>query len=299
MHRWLPDLQSPFSERSAKGVKLTKIFNIRAHKHMSDLKSDGLPNYLTPPIDEVACGCRFTPLDRMKLPHFGVFWNRFKSDFPTVEHTVPLGDEGELATCDPATGLPLPRVWFIDASESQLIQLQTDRIYFNWRKREAAPVYPRYPSVVKNFADRYRMLGELAAEYGLGPLEPKVLDLSYINVFSRGDTWNELEDLRAIFPTFSWNQSPNSFLPSPHGLAFQAEYSLPDGQGKLSVKLTPGKRRADNAEVYSFNLSAKGIGNDTSEAGMREWFDMARTCIVKGFSDLTDLEIQNNTWRRQ
>lgn len=212
---------------------------------------------------------------------------------------MPLIDEGEAATCDTATGLPLPRVWFIDATESNLIQLQTDRIYFNWRKRAGAADYPRYPSVVKNFADRYRMLAEVANQFNLGPLEPKVLDLSYINVFPRGEAWSELADLQKIFPSFAWHRSADSFLPPPQGLAFQADYVLPNGQGKLTVKLTPGKRRADNAEVYSFNLSAKGIGEDTSLEGMMGWFDMAREHIVRGFSELTDPEIQLEKWGRK
>lgn len=266
---------------------------------MFDSKHDELPTYRHPPIDEVACGCRFVALDRMKLPHFGAFWDRCKREFPNIEHTFPLVDEGEPAACDPATGLPLPRVWFVDDTESRLIQLQTDRIYFNWRKREGAPVYPRYPSVVESFAKNFKALGEIAAEYGLGPLEPKVLDLSYINVLPRGDSWNELNDLHKIFPSFAWNRSANPFLPDPQGLAFQSDYLLPNGQGKLTVKLTPGKRRSDSTEVYSFNLTAKGIGTDISEAGIREWFDLARQWIVRGFAELTDQQVQLDTWGRE
>ncbi len=258
-----------------------------------------LPSYLKPPVEEVACGCQFTNLDRMKLPHFGAFWETCKKDFPTVEHVLPLVDEGVTPVCDTATGLPIPRVWFIDSTESQLIQLQSDRIYFNWRKREAAPTYPRYPMVVESFRKNYAALGKVAADMGLGPLQPTVLDLTYINVLVRGELWNDLNDLKKIFRGFDWQQDSNSFLPSPSGVVVHAEYPLPDGQGKLTVKLLHGNRRTDNAEIYSFNLSARGIGPDTSDAGMRQWFDMAREWIVRGFTDLTTSEIQESAWGRE
>jgi uncharacterized protein (TIGR04255 family) len=266
---------------------------------MENQSGTPLPSYATPPVDEVACGCQFTNLDRMKIPHFGEFWDTIKKDYPTIEHVMPLVDEGALPPCDSATGLPIPRVWFIDSTESQLIQLQSDRIYFNWRKREAAPTYPRYPSVIQNFSDNYAALGKLASDMGLGPLQPQVLDLTYINVLPRGELWHDLNDLKAIFREFGWRPSTSSFLPPPSGLVFHAEYLLPNGQGTLTVKLHRGNRRSDNTEVYSFNLSARGIGSDTTAAGMRQWFDMAREWIVRGFTDLTSPEIQKSAWGRE
>jgi uncharacterized protein (TIGR04255 family) len=258
-----------------------------------------LPSYRTPPVDEVACGCQFANLDRMKIPHFGAFWDTCKKGYPTIEHVMPLYDEGALPTCDSSTGLPIPRVWFIDPTESQLIQLQTDRIYYNWRKREAAPIYPRYPSVVDNFIGNYAALGKLASDMGLGPLLPQVLDLTYINVLPRGELWHNLDDLKAIFRNIGWQPGVSTFLPPPSGLVFHAEYPLPNDQGTLTVKLLPGNRRSDNKEIYSFNLSARGIGSDTTTSGMREWFDMAREWIVRGFTDLTAPEIQKSAWGRE
>lgn len=258
-----------------------------------------LPNYKSPPVEEVACGCQFTNLDRMKIPHYGAFWDTCKKDFPTIEHVPALIDEGVAPAFDTVTGLPIPRIWFIDPTESELIQLQSDRIYFNWRKREASPTYPRYPFVIESFRKNYAALGKLASDMGLGPLQPQVLDLTYINVLVRGDLWNDVNDLKTIFRGFGWQPIPSSFLPQPEGLVFHAEYPLPNGQGKLTVKLLHGNRRTDNAEIYSFNLSARGIGPDTTEAGMRQWFDLAREWIVRGFTDLTTLEIQKSAWGRE
>lgn len=266
---------------------------------MGKSKSVPLPEYRSPPIDEVACGCQFVNLDRMKLPHFGLFWETIRKEFPTVEHAMPLTNDGAFPQGDASTGLPLPRVWFLDHTETQLIQLQTDRLYYNWRKREVAPEYPRYPAVMKSFAENYVALGKLASDLGLGPLQPTVLDLTYINVFVKGEGWHDLNDLSKLFKDFKWHADATRFLPPPENVLFQAEFPLPDDQGRLSVKLIPGKRLSDESSIYSFQLTARGIGKDTSEAGIREWFDLAREWIVRGFTDLTVAKMQNEVWGRK
>ena len=53
-----------------------------------------LPSYKNPPVDEVVCGCQFQPLGRFKLPHLGLFWEKFRREFPTTEHAPPLVSEG-------------------------------------------------------------------------------------------------------------------------------------------------------------------------------------------------------------
>lgn len=258
-----------------------------------------LPAYKNPPIDEVACGCQFVNLDRMKLPHFGLFWEAVRKEFPTVEHAIPLTNDGSFPQGDVSTGLPLPRVWFLDQTETQLIQLQQDCLYYNWRKREVAPEYPRYPFVIKAFSEYYALLGKIAADYGLGPLQPTVLDLTYINVFVKGEGWDELNELGKLFKDFKWQANTSRFLPAPQNVLFQAEFPLPDEQGRLNVKLIPGKRVSDGAEIISFQLTARGIGKDTSPAGMQNWFNLAREWIVRGFTDLTVAKMQNEVWGRE
>lgn len=257
-----------------------------------------LPSYRKPPIDEVACGCEFVNLDRMRLPHFGMYWQLVQHEFPTIEHAIPIVTDGN-PTADSATGLPLPRMWLLDATETKLIQLQSDRLIYNWRKRPHAPDYPRFPQMIKSFNEHFQKLGSLASEYGIGPIQPKSLDLTYINVFAKGQEWSSMRDLGKIFEDLRWRTDQPRFLPSPDALLMQAEFPLPEGQGKLSVKLVPGKRVTDGTPVYSFQLTARGIGKDSSEAGMTAWFEMAREWIVRGFADLTDEKIQLDLWGRE
>jgi uncharacterized protein (TIGR04255 family) len=72
--------------------------------------TDGLPEYENPPAIEVVCGILFKTLDAFSLPHFGLFWERCKANYPTCRDVAPLlpvverfGDQEETAT------LSLPR----------------------------------------------------------------------------------------------------------------------------------------------------------------------------------------------
>jgi len=66
-----------------------------------------LPDYASPPLIEVACGVRFSPINSLKIPHYGLFWKDVYDDFPTSQHASPLGDLSE--RIEPS-GFPLPRV---------------------------------------------------------------------------------------------------------------------------------------------------------------------------------------------
>lgn len=120
--------------------------------------STRLPNYKNPPVNEVICGMRFHPTDKLLIPYTGLLWNKFRTDYPTLQQAQPIATvKGEMLI-DRITGLPLPRVWFINKADDQLVQFQNDRFYFNWRKREHD--YPRYHHVInnsKNIRDWYNL----------------------------------------------------------------------------------------------------------------------------------------------
>ncbi len=110
--------------------------------------SEPLPSYKQPPVDEVVCGFRFEPLRHLKVPHIGLLWEKFRNEYPTAQHAVPIATDTSFIV-DEATGIPLPRVWFISKADNELIQFQLDRFYYNWRHR--GDDYPRYPSIIKKF----------------------------------------------------------------------------------------------------------------------------------------------------
>lgn len=256
--------------------------------------SDLLPSYGKAPLDEVVCGVRFQTPDRLRFPHTGLLWEKFRSVYPKIEHAPPIAAaKGEIFT-DAATGLPLPRIWFINESDDQLVQFQFDRFYFNWRRRQAE--YPRYSHVIRNFESAYDAVVALFHDSELGELKPLDCELSYINHIVKGRDWNTIDDLEIIFSDLVWHKRTR-FLPTPESLSWRAEFPLED-MGTVSISLKHATRIPEKTHLFVLELTARGIGGATSKAAIRAWFDAAHQWLVQGFTDLITPEMQRR-WERQ
>lgn len=256
---------------------------------------DPLPSYKQPPVDEVVCGLRFEPLKKLKIPHIGVLWEKFRNEFPTVQHVIPISTDASFVV-DEATGVPLPRIWFISKVDNELIQFQSDRFYYNWRQR--GDDYPRYPSIIKKFEKAKSQLEAFTNELELGTITPLECDLTYINHIPIGHGWQNIDDLSKVIRDFPWQKGKHNFLPNPANIAWQARFELPDGKGWLNVKLNQAKRK-DGVLNLVLELGAKGLGEEKTEKAIRNWFDVAHEWIVRGFTDLTVKEVQENIWKRE
>ena len=256
-----------------------------------------LPSYKNPPVNEVVCGIRFQTPDKLRIPHVGLLWGKFRKDYPNIQHASPIAAvPGELPV-DNTTGLPFQRVWFINNPDDQLVQFQFDRFYFNWRRRQN--LYPRYPHVIKNFESVLHTVSNFFNEFELGELKPIECELSYINHIPKDQGWNTIDDLPRIFSDFVWCQATGRFLPKPINIAWQTGFLLPEKKGRLIISLKQAKRTDDKTPLFVLELKAIGIGDSTSKEGIRRWFDMAHEWIVRGFTDLTTPEIQKLVWERE
>lgn len=172
-----------------------------------------LPSYKFPPIIEVVCGIRFQPPENFTLPYIGLLWNKFREEYPIVKHAAPLATDRVGLLVDSVTGTPLPRVWFINRQENQLVQFQPDRIYFNWRQRE--DIYPRYENIIRNFDKVLDTLIAFFEESRFGEFTPVECELTYINHIEKKPESETAEEMRKVFRDFPWNESerffPNSY----------------------------------------------------------------------------------------
>lgn len=249
-----------------------------------------LPSYKNPPVNEVVCGMRFDTPDKLRIPHIGLLWDKFRQEYPIVQHASPIAAvQGEIPV-DNTTGLPLPRVWFINKRDDQLIQFQFDRFYFNWRRRQNH--YPRYSHVIKNFENVLNTVVGFFNEFELGELKPIECELSYVNHIPKD------QDLSKIFLDFIWRQITGRFLPNPVNIAWQTSFLLPENKGRLNVSLIEAIRTDDKTPIFLLELRTRGLSESTSEKAIREWFDVAHEWIVRGFTDLTTPEA-HRLWERE
>ena len=251
--------------------------------------STSLPSYRKPPVNEVVCGVRFLPPDKLKIPHIGLLWDKFRRDYPNIEHAVPIASsKGELLI-DETTGVPLPRVWFINKAEDQLIQLQFDRFYYNWRRKQND--YPRYPHVIESFSSAFSTIDSFINDNDLGVFNPLEYELSYINHIPKGLGWNTLEDLPKLFKDLSWSQHDARFLPNPTKISWKMEFPITDKMGNLTVTLKQATRVEDKVQLFMLQFTARGIDESGDKKAFRKWFDVAHEWIVRGFTDLTTNDI--------
>ncbi|MGH8591471.1 MAG: TIGR04255 family protein, partial [Gammaproteobacteria bacterium] len=111
-----------------------------------------LPEYAKPPVVEVACAVQFEPITELHAGRLGALWGEYRDRYPRVEQHPPLPALREQFEATPArlgftveTTFPMPRVWFLSAEGTRLVQVQRDYFILNWRKLDTDAVYPRYP----------------------------------------------------------------------------------------------------------------------------------------------------------
>jgi len=255
-----------------------------------------LPSYRKPPIDEVVSGMRFLIPSDLRITHIGLLWNKFRKDYPRTQHALPIAmTKGEIPL-ESVTGLPLPRVWFINEKDDQLIQFQSDRFYYNWRRRKDE--YPRYQHVIKNFEHVLNTVMDFFSEFALGPFKPLEYELTYINHIPQGQGWDSVKDLKGVFRDFNLNATAHRFLQDPSAVSWQSAFELPENKGRLNVGLRMATRTTDKVPLLVLELRTIGIGESSTGGAFREWFDLAHEWIVRGFTDLTTPSIQK-IWERE
>src|SRR5437867_5043712 len=123
-------------------------------------RPEDLPDFRKPPVAETVLSLQFESVAGLTTAHIGVLWQRFREQLPLIEEHLPLPPV--LEKFEPPSPVhvevtieekpTVPRVWFLNESKSELIQVQTDRFIHNWRKMQGLEPYPRYEPI----RDRFR-----------------------------------------------------------------------------------------------------------------------------------------------
>jgi uncharacterized protein (TIGR04255 family) len=256
-----------------------------------------LPTFANAPVNEVALSAQLEPISGFSAVHFGLFWEQIRSEYPRVEDQAPLG---ELNTGDPVQVRlqvidtpPLPRVWFVDESESRLIQLQVDRLAANWR-RQKGQEYPRYETIRPRFVDAWRALDQLLATNGLGPLRAEGCEVSYYNPLEPGMVWADPSQLAAVVAPWSGVHT-DDYLPPASDVHFSARYPMTSGDvsGKLTIEASPARRVPDDTAMLLLNLQAVGEPPTADLDGVLTFLDAAHEWVVRGFRSITTPEMHD------
>lgn len=247
-----------------------------------------------PPVNEVAISVFFNPhIANFRNEHVGLFWEKIKSAFPTVQQQIPAYFDLRF---DPNEVSPMPRYWFISGDQTNLIQLQKNAFMFNWRHREGHE-YPRYQESVKPGFDKHYALFRqfVKTENDMPDLTLSACELTYVNSIEPGDFWSGPQDTKNVIPSFAPIHIGSD--PLEHS-AFNYNYTYKlseDLQIKININ-SALQVHPNNVPVLIFEIKASNqIKGGTPEVP-DEWFQRAHTAILACFLAMTDENVQNKHW---
>jgi uncharacterized protein (TIGR04255 family) len=207
----------------------------------------------------------------------------------------------------------LPRTWFISEDNSRLVQLQGDRISFNWRRQTESARYPRYRVLRKDFRRYFETLRQCIEVAGKGMPVINACEVTYVNPIEvpakgRGGGHPELAHvINRIRP-----RPRGAFLPHAEDAQFQTRWRIsgdeigvtgrPAGRLYLAAQpgLTPppgqpGVKPAASTPIYMVTLTGRLLPAAGDEREAWKALDVAHKWVVLGFKDVTS-EKMHDQW---
>lgn len=277
------------------------------------LTSSPLPDFDRPPVVEVALSLQFKPLELLRSPHLGLLWSAFRDGgFSRVEDHGELEPAFEDFDAKPSLRVgirmqafsdapPLPRVWFLNEAQNELLQFQRDRFIVNWRQGAEAEPYPRYASIRNRFRSAFDTLVGFLKSEKLGEIFPTQCELTYVNHMPAGQGWEQLGDVERVAMVWK-NMYSDSYLSVPEDVAFGMRHRMHDEKGsplgRLYITFHPAIRATDGTSIFAMNLTARGEPKPANLEGSLNLFDLEHEWIVRGFASVTSPQM-HEIWGRR
>ncbi len=272
---------------------------------MSDNK---LPSFKTPPVVETVLGVQFNPLRGFTNAHLGAFWKRIVQSScadsrwtkvtdaaplaPSVEH---FGEEHAWSavglTLRVSSDPPAGRLQIRNESGDALIQVQNDRLHFNWIRGQDGG-YPRYESVRPKFDAVRAEFEAFLREEGFDGFEPNQWEVTYVNHIPRGTVWQTPRDWGALFAGLLGQRADPSEVRF-ESLTSAWHFEIPERRGRLHIDLKHAKTQEDpRTELLRLTLTARGpvSSAEGGESNLSDGLDLGRRVIVRTFRDITSEE---------
>jgi len=263
-----------------------------------------LPKYKNPPVVETVLSVQFDPVPQFTNAHSGWFWkNYLGSEWSNIRQTVPVPDQlerfGDSKKWAPGTlpGLRLvkdgesERVQITNALGDRMIQIQSNRFIYNWRKIEST--YPSFDTTLLEFEKYFSEYEKFAKEAKFDNFELNQWEATYINHIFQDPLWNTLQDLPKLIPGFYIPDDKNSQVDN-----FSGSWSLIIGEnvGRLHVTINHVKiKSSEGPEAIALQLVARGPITD--KTSLRDGLMIGHESIVEAFTKMTS-EIAHDYWEK-
>jgi len=250
-----------------------------------------LPDYDNPPVNEVVIGIQFVPVD-VTGAHIGLFWEGLRSEFPKASEQPAL--EPRIEILQPLRFAPPmlqfgswhgSRHWLTSEDDVQLIQIQADRLIYNWRRGPNNATYPHFEALQEKFHEiGERWLGFLV-NWGQ-VFRITQWELSYINHIVTPNGKPTLADAIS-FLSGELNEAMGGPLDAGR---LEAQRILTEGGSpwaRMYVSINTGIR-SDQIPLIAIELTVRGPVEGEDAWGItHDLLRKARRQIVLAFDTLT------------
>jgi uncharacterized protein (TIGR04255 family) len=259
-----------------------------------------LPQWETPPVDEVAISVQFNDIPGFKVVHYGQLADRFQKTGLTKHE-----DKGAISAQFEVFGkrlvpaqfqfqaidVPLPRVWYMSDDMHRLVQVQPDRFVYNWRKVEGAGKYPRLNDVLPEFLEQCQVFQTFLTHQRLPPLSLNQCELSYFNIIhvQDGETYHQaFARIFRFWKEVSVAALGNGGLLEEDGGSLNLTYIVRAKDSTPLARLHSSVQAAEhnNKRVIRFSLVFRGPWTKPVGQELVEFFAFGREAIVRLFDSM-------------
>lgn len=247
--------------------------------------------FAKPVIDEVGILADFWPRIRDAYPGY----ERHPA-MPTLTETFDAPAPQMQLRVQAMSGAFVQRYWFLSESGTELVQVQSDRLAFNWRQVAGDEVYPRYDTLLPTFLRVLEAFLSSEQVVGAGQ-EVGWVELQYINPVTIEPTDSGTHGQLARALNVLVKNPARRALPDVEDTQLQERFRIlwPDGtpRGRMYLTAAPALDKSGKF-VYLVTLLTRGRpGAGSPVDGVTDFLNVGHDLIVRGFVELTTPEMHD------
>jgi uncharacterized protein (TIGR04255 family) len=256
-----------------------------------------------PPVDEVYVAMQ-TKHPVFSSDNFGELVQIFGTQYPKLNTQPALERSSEREEVGPVTvqfelvANVGQRFWLISQDDTRVLQIQQDRVVYNWRHREGA-IYPRYHKIRGEFA---KALGKLVKAKNLDPADLfDFCEVSYTNHIELPDGLDPRGQMHRIFKhvqPIDVVADRLSIEESSFGMTLRILDEAGKFIGRMRVVTQPVIRRSDKRFLLKSVLTYRGMPASPSLDSAWAFCDAGHLAIVTTFKAITTPEM-HKFWGEQ
>lgn len=260
-----------------------------------------LVSFDRPPVQEIAFAVQLSG-SQLSLEVMVDIGRALKPSFPVqqLQPALPRMMQPGVQSFSVSVGAPLPRFWFVSEDGLRLVQVQEDRVAFNWRRLGRDAPYPRYGRLRADFEQHLARMAQIAPELADDRLQADICELTYVNELETpGPSAGQLP-LDAVL-RMARPLSDGDFLPDADDGQWTGRWTIRNAEGQTAGRLVaaaqPASRQHDQRPIYLLTMTGIMDREVRGGAAAFEQFDLAHEWIVRGFADLTTKDMHDQ-WGR-